>query len=176
MIKLVLPNIKYKKTYLNAVKEIINKCSKNESIEHYFRISLKELNKNFNTFVKSEIDKHKGKNLKQGYVPSTEFWIIDDNEKYCGRISLRHRLNEALSKHGGHIGYDVIPSERRKGYASKALALCLKKAKKMELKEVLLTCNNENIPSIKTIESNNGILKKKIKYKHILSRKYIIKL
>ncbi|MBS3081694.1 hypothetical protein J4416_02000 [Candidatus Pacearchaeota archaeon] len=49
---------------------------------------------------------HKGRNLKDGYVHSTEFWIINTNNKYCGRISLRHKLNDFLSKHGGHIGYD----------------------------------------------------------------------
>jgi predicted acetyltransferase len=176
MIKLVLPNTKYKTTYLHAVKEFIENGSDNESTDHYLKTKFDELNNNFDSFVILLIDMHKGRNLKEGYVPSTEFWIIDENSKYCGRISLRHKLNDLLSKHGGHIGYDIIPSERGKKYASKALGLCLKKAKKMGLSEVLLTCDDNNLASYKTIESNNGILKDKIKHADILSRRYSIKI
>ena len=130
----------------------------------------------FDVFVKQLSDMHKGRNLKDGYVHSTEFWIINTNNKYCGRISLRHKLNDFLSKHGGHIGYDIILSERGKGYSTKALSLCLKKAKNIGLTKVLLTCDEDNLPSIKTIESNKGKLKDKLEHNGILTRRYIIKL
>jgi predicted acetyltransferase len=57
------------------------------------------------------------------YVP--ENWVtceqyiyvrVADN-KIVGMIQFRHYLNEFLEKYGGHIGYSVRPSERRKGYA-----------------------------------------------------------
>lgn len=174
MIHLELPNIKYKSTYISAVKEYQAKGSDRGATDHYLKLDISELNSQFDKFVNPLLDYHKGLNLKGGWVPYTEFWIIDENQKYCGRISLRHKLNEALLKHGGHIGYDIVPSERGKRYASKALELCLKEAKKIGIREALLTCDDDNVPSIKTIETNGGILRDKMKNQDVLTRYYII--
>ena len=40
------------------------------------------------------------------------------DNKIVGMIDLRHHINHPiLSVWGGHIGYSVRPTERRKGYA-----------------------------------------------------------
>lgn len=175
MIRLERPNMKYKESYIKAVREIREKGKDNESNEHYLKKSLEELKNSFEEFVKDQLETHKG--INEGRVPNTNFWIIDENEEYCGRISLRHYLNEKLEKFGGHIGYDVIPSKRGNGYATKALTLCLQEAKKLGLEKVMLTCDDDNIPSIKSIERNGGVLQNKIQHKEeVLTRRYWIEL
>lgn len=176
MIHIEMPNAKFKSTYIEAVKEYQKKGPDRGATDNYLKLDLAELSSDFNKYVQSLLDNHEGRNLPEGWVPCTEYWIIDDNQKYCGRISFRHMLTEALSMHGGHIGYDIVPSERGKKYASKALELCLKEVKKRGLHEVLLTCDDDNVPSIKIIELNRGILQRKIDYNGKMSRHYVIKI
>ena len=75
-----------------------------------------------------------------------------------GRSTLRHWLNPALENEGGHIGYDIRHSERRKGYGLLILKLTLLKAKDLGLSRVLLTCDADNIGSAQIIENNSGVL------------------
>ncbi len=174
MISLQLPDIKYKETYLDAVREIHAKKSENDATDHYFTRSIDDLDTHFAEIIAEYGNKRKGINLPEGKVPRIQYWIIDENGTYCGRISLRPMLNDSLKEFGGNIGYDIIPSQRGKHYASQALRLCLIEAKKLGLTEVLLTCNDTNIPSIRTIESNHGILIDKIMRNNKLIRRYKI--
>jgi len=76
-----------------------------------------------------------------------------------GRVSIRHRLNDILLQVGGHIGYVVVPEFRRQGHATAILRLALHFAHdKLGHDRVLVTCDDDNIGSIKTIENNGGVL------------------
>lgn len=88
-------------------------------------------------------------------VPHNEFWLVD-NGKIVARSKLRHYLTPALEIEGGHIGYDVRPSARRKGYGTRILELTLNKAKELGLAKALVTCNADNIGSAKIIKGNSG--------------------
>jgi predicted acetyltransferase len=90
-------------------------------------------------------------------VPQTTLWWADGDE-FVGRLGLRHSLTPALRKAGGHIGYDVRPSRRREGHASRMLAAALPIAASLGLDRVLLTCDTDNIGSRKVIEKNGGRL------------------
>lgn len=96
-------------------------------------------------------------------VTSTLFVCVRRADgRIVGMVDLRHRLNEVLSVWGGHIGYSVRPDERRKGYAKWMLAHALPEAKKLGIDRVLVTCNDDNVASARTIEANGGKLENKV--------------
>ena len=92
-----------------------------------------------------------------GWVTGTYLWIVDDDE-VVGRISLRHTLTPWLLEVGGHIGYAVRPSARRRGHASAALGLMLGVASERGMDPVLVTCDDDNTGSRRVIEANGGVL------------------
>lgn len=93
-------------------------------------------------------------------VHDTLSWIVDEREpeRVLGSISLRHRLNDFLLHVGGHIGYGVRPSARRRGVATAALGLALEQARSIGLQRVLITCGKDNVASACTIEHWGGDL------------------
>jgi predicted acetyltransferase len=95
--------------------------------------------------------------LEPGRVHATYWWIVEDGT-YLGAISLRHRLNDFLLRAGGHIGYGVRPSARRRGIATWALGAALAHAGTLGLDRVLITCDDDNVASARTIERHGGVL------------------
>ncbi len=111
--------------------------------------------------------------VPEGFVPETLFFLTDDQEtKLFGAVDIRHALNDYLLQFGGHIGYGIVPSERRKGYAKIQLALTLPIAHAMGLQKVLITCADTNTGSAKTIESAGGVLENKVEEDGVLMRRY----
>jgi predicted acetyltransferase len=92
-----------------------------------------------------------------GWVAGTYRWIVADGE-FVGRISLRHVLTPWLLEVGGHVGYAVRPSARRRGHATRALALVLPLAAARGIDPVLVTCDADNVGSRRVIEANGGVL------------------
>ena len=111
----------------------------------------------FTAYIRGILDGARGVNLPPGRVPSTTFWLASGG-RLIGRSSIRHRLTPELEYEGGHIGYDVRPSERRKGYGTLILRLTLREARELGLKRALLTCDTDNVGSAKIIEKNGGKL------------------
>jgi len=111
----------------------------------------------FPEYLDKNINFSEGIGLDEKYVPQTIYWLIV-NDKPVGIGKLRHYLNDNLKIVGGHIGYSIRPSERKNGYGNLILKEILKEAQKMNISEVLLTCDAINIPSRKVIEKNNGVL------------------
>ena len=92
-----------------------------------------------------------------GRVPSTTLWWTDGDE-YLGRLAIRHRLTPGLLVNGGHIGYDVRPSARRRGHATAMLVAALPIAHDLGIESALLTCDAGNVASRRVIESAGGVL------------------
>jgi predicted acetyltransferase len=105
------------------------------------------------------LDQHaRGENIPSGHVPST-FLFAFVGPRIVGRGSLRHELNDFLFRVGGHIGYTVVPEFRRQGYATEILRQLLAIAhEKLGLARLLVTCDDDNIGSIRAIEKNGGVL------------------
>jgi predicted acetyltransferase len=94
---------------------------------------------------------------RPGYVPSTTLWWVDGDE-FLGRLAIRHRLTPRLTDLGGHIGYDVKPSARRRGHATAMLAAALPLARALGIDPALVTCDESNEGSRRVIEANGGRL------------------
>ena len=115
--------------------------------------------------------------VKAGWVPATTYLAIrKSDERMVGIINIRHRLNDFLLNFGGHIGYSVRRSERQKGYATQMLRLALEACPKLKLSKVLLTCDKENIASVKTILANGGKLENEVPEGDKMTQRYWINL
>jgi predicted acetyltransferase len=91
-----------------------------------------------------------------GLVACTTLWWASRQE-FLGRLALRHHLTPRLLDYGGHIGYDIRPSARRRGHATAMLAEALPVAAKLGIDPVLVTCDDDNVGSRKVIEANGGV-------------------
>ena len=112
----------------------------------------------FDAFVeKAELYGRPGAALPDGHVPCDYFWIVDGGE-VVGFIAFRRELNDWLRRVGGHIGYSVRPSRRREGIVSAALRLVLDRARAEGYDRVMLTCDDDNPGSFRTIEGAGGVL------------------
>ena len=98
------------------------------------------------------------KNIPEGRVSATQFiFVREEDKKIVGMLQIRHYFNDYLEKYGGHIGYSVAPSERRRGYATQMLQMALPKCKELGIEKILITCIDNNVGSRKAILSNGGV-------------------
>ena len=98
---------------------------------------------------------------KVNRCPGKTFLLIRENDnKVVGTINLRWDLNETMLQFGGHIGYGIRPTERRKGYNKINLYLGMIEAKKVGLEKVMLTCDVDNLGSDKTLKALGGKLER----------------
>lgn len=112
---------------------------------------------NFEAMIQFLEDSESGANIPEGWVPDSTYWLINENNRVLGAVNIRHRLTDRLLDRGGHIGYGIRPSERRKGYATKLLSFALEKAKEIDIQKALITCDEINVGSLKTILNNGGV-------------------
>lgn len=159
--ELVQPSTEYKSSFIEAVKEFQNDTDYTHRNKWYRKLTIPELETDFGSFVERELSHARGENIPEGYVPCTEYWLVDGKE-FIGRVSVRHRLNDKLLNIGGHIGYDIRPTKRGQGHGNKILELALQKAKELGIERVLITSDIRNVASRKIIEKNGGILENQV--------------
>ena len=98
---------------------------------------------------------------EKGLVAGVTYLTIRESDnKIVGTINIRYTLNEYLRKIAGHIGYGIRPSERKKGIAKIQLYLALLECSKVNLNRVMISCEETNIASEKTILALGGILER----------------
>lgn len=152
-LKLTKPSLLYKDSFMKGLEE----CELELNEQSWIYLPPKEVflaKENFDLYVQKLIDYEF--NPPGEFVRGVTFWAILDGE-VVGRLGLRLELNEGLEKFGGHIGYIVRPSFRKKGIATKMLALALETQYAKDLGKILLTCDLDNEASEKTIVKNGGI-------------------
>jgi predicted acetyltransferase len=149
---LIEPSSQYKDEYLDMVFEW--KSSGEKLIPWVLRFD----STNFQSMIEELTRLRSDTNLEENKVNSSTFWLANQDRKLIGVVNIRHKLNDNLLHIGGHIGYGIRPSERKKGYATEILRLALLEAKKLGITKALVTCDKDNIGSAKTIINNDGIL------------------
>jgi predicted acetyltransferase len=142
------PSMLYKESFLEAVREF-------HAEDRNLELDERDLATNFRHYVQGWVDRKA--NPRPGKVPESTCWLIA-NDTFIGRVSIRHVLNESLMQFGGHIGYEIRPTKRRLGYGKEILRLGLEKAREVDIRRALVTCDDDNIASAKIIEANGGVL------------------
>ena len=153
VIKLIVPS----EDYLQSYKEAFD-----EYAEH--GISAYSFTDASSCDIFDKFDRYRNeRDLPPDRVGEDKYWLVDDERSYfIGEIAVRHRLNEALSKRGGHIGYGIRYSEWNRGYGTKMLAMALEKAKEMHISPVLITCDDGNAASARVMEKNGFTMGDKV--------------
>ncbi len=163
--------VKASKEYEEQIKDMLDEwyASKEKIIPYSIR---KDDYHDFENYCKNlEV-----KEASNGLVPDSTFFCLDtDRNIMVGAVNIRHYLNESLLVNGGHIGDGVRPSERRKGIATKMIALAIEECKKLKIDKVLMVCNENNIGSKKSIINNGGVLENKIEADDGVVERYWIK-
>jgi len=148
-LRLVKPAREHKQAWEQLMREF------QQAGEKYF------YSKTYRQFLRRSRAHEKGELLPQEpSVPTTIYFLMrDDSPKIIGFTDIRHQLNDfLLNDLGGHVGYVIAPSERRKGYATQQLRLALEICREMGINPVLIPCLKENIASARVIQKNGGVL------------------
>lgn len=154
MLKLVKPSKKYLPAFLRVVDDY--KQDTNQFKDVQVGALLKAIEENrADEYIKSLRDAERGIGLPDGYVPSTSYWLMDD-DNWVGAFAIRHSLTPNLEQEGGHIAGNIAPKYRGKYSSFIGAKLCLDKARKLGLKRVLITCNAANSASYRAI---TGLMK-----------------
>lgn len=102
-----------------------------------------------NVIIPKLIKSSQGIDIEEGKVPDTYFFLWN-NDRIVGLFKVRHCLNERLRNGAGHIGFGILPEERRKGYSSIGLALAIEELKKViKEDEIYMSCEKDNEASLK---------------------------
>jgi predicted acetyltransferase len=165
--RLADPHLRFHRSYLEALDEFVEAGEERQGLlpslpaegafpgVHFTREAIEDPEE-FAAMVRFLMGQRDPRTPRpRAYVPFTELWMAEGDE-YLGRISLRHELNELLFTWGGHIGYAVRPSARRRGLASAALLDMLEVCRDRGIDPVLVTCDVDNTASRRTIEKAGG--------------------
>ncbi|MGF1719008.1 GNAT family N-acetyltransferase [Vibrio kyushuensis] len=148
--ELVAPTLSLESSFITFFEDF--SLNDVENSEHYA-----EGKTDFIRYVKRLKDESNGINLREDYVPCSHFWLVNGENTILGAIRVRHNIEtEFLTIEAGHIGYDMAPSFRGKGYGKTMLKLAISKATALGITKILITADEDNIASRKVIEANGG--------------------
>jgi predicted acetyltransferase len=153
---LVEPNARYRRSFLAAAAEFDGAWMDGAGYANGADLAAVADEGAFNDLVASLVNnQHDETPRPDGHVPATSLWMVE-NDELVGFLQIRHRLNDFLLEQGGHIGYSVRPSARRRGLASAALIESLPIAHGLGIDPVLVVCSETNVGSRAVIEHAGG--------------------
>ena len=172
--KLVLPNINYKEQaigYINEFKQYGSEVNGSGALDSYLEDATYE------EWLQKILADMDIANIPKPRVPAlTYFYVREEDNCIVGMVNIRLALNDFLRIEGGHIGYSIRPTERRKHYATDMLKEAVNVCNTVGINEVLVTCDKVNIASAKVIQNAGGKLEEEFYsdiYKEMVQR-YVI--
>lgn len=154
--RLILPSLEYKEKAIEYINEFYEYDSEINGVGalNWF---LKE--STYEAWLQKILADMDIANVEPHRVPAlTYFFVREEDNKILGMANLRLALNNFLRTEGGHIGYSIRPTERRKGYGTLMLHESLKVYDRLGIKEVLVSCDRENLASAGVIKNCGGEL------------------
>lgn len=161
MPELIIPDVHVRVSFLDAMAEFREEGRGDPADDTMVGAEMREFSASWSTsegfaaFVGALRAQAQGEHLPAGFFACTTLWWARD-DLYLGRIAIRHELAPRLLEVGGHIGYDVRPTARRRGHATSMLRAALPVARRLGIETVLVTCDITNTASRKVIESCGG--------------------
>ncbi|WP_297802716.1 GNAT family N-acetyltransferase [Arenimonas sp. GDDSR-1] len=152
-VELVRPSTKYESSYRAYIEELGD--------EERYPFPLDFDHKDFPALLRRLNDFEAGRNLPEGYVPSSTYWLVEHGE-LVGVSNLRHFLNEKIFNAGGHIGIGIRPQARGRGLGNLLLSLTIAEARKRGIGELHIHCHKHNEASARMIMANGGVLDSEI--------------
>lgn len=163
------PSLERKEEALEYIREILD----NNKSETDGTNKLKHYIDNYEEWLEKLENDEKIIPSEESVPSKTYFFIRESDNRIIGMTHIRLTLNKMLADIGGHVGYSVRPSERKKGYNKIQLYLALLECQKNDLDIIMLDCLKDNIGSSKTITSLGGYLVKE-EEKNLHDEKVII--
>ena len=156
-LKLVFPTMEYKDRavdYINEFYEYGSEINGSGALDRFLKESTYE------KWLEKLLYYVDIANIPAPGVPALTYFLVrTEDERIVGMVNIRLALNDFLRKEGGHIGYSVRPTERRKNYGTDMLSMALKVCDTIGIKEVLVSCDKENPASAGVIKKCGGILR-----------------
>jgi predicted acetyltransferase len=155
-LRLVEPSVEFEASHRSFVAEV--RAAGEELIPWVLALP----SESFADYVAQLRDAVRGIGIAEGKVPHATYWLVetrDDGKREIVAVAnVRFELNETLLRHGGHVGYGVRRSARRRGFATTILRLALAELRVRGIERALVTCDASNTGSAKAIAHNGGVL------------------
>lgn len=152
MIKLIKPSADYAGEIMAFRSEIGSHVPRGSNLEDF---------DNAADWIAQVEELSREETCPENFVPADVFIAVNEDNRIVEMIDCRHHINHPrLSEYSGHIGYSVRPSERRRGYAKEILRQALGFYRERGVDKVLITCEEGNIGSERTILANGGIFER----------------
>jgi predicted acetyltransferase len=154
--KLVFPNKEYEakaKEFIAEFYEYDSEIAGSGSLDRYLKESTYD---EWLTKVFTYIDIA---NLPADKIPGlTYFFVREEDDRIVGMINIRLALNDFLRNEAGHIGYCIRPTERRKGYGTQLLRAGIAVCRRVDIENIIVTCDKVNLGSAGVIQNCGGVL------------------
>ena len=161
----VLPSKTYQQSYREYIEELGD--------EERYPFPLSFEHEDFDALLAKLDDFASGRNIPEGYVPSTTLWLVE-GEQLLGVANLRHYLNARIEESGGHIGLGVRPAYRGKGLGKHLMKLAIETLNGMGVNQVHIHCYKDNLPSARAIVANGGKLHSEIMVESKTVQRYLV--
>ena len=156
--RLVFPNIAYRDKateYIEEFYEYGSEINGTGGLDRFLRES------SYEAWLEKLVRDMDIANVPENRVPGlTYFYVREADDRIVGMINIRLALNAFLRNEGGHIGYSVRPTERRRHYGTEMLKAALKVCDVIGIREVLVACDKENAASAGVIKNCGGVLRR----------------